>query len=73
MTDIHQNKIELDKYHLNKEMVQSLQVLRNISHAITYHMSKYFHVTNEKHPKKHILVLRHAKHYASAFSYDKGC
>ena len=57
MTDIHQNKIELNKYHLNKEMAQSFQVLRNISHAITYHTHKYFHVTDEKHPNKHILVL----------------
>ena len=30
MTDIHQNKIELDKNHLNKQMVESLQVLRNV-------------------------------------------
>ena len=73
MTDTHQNKIELNKYHLNKEMAQSFQVLRNISHAITYHTRKYFHVTDEKHPNKHILVLRHAKHQASFFSYDKDC
>ena len=30
MTDIHQNKIKLDRKHLNKQMVQSLQVLRNV-------------------------------------------
>ena len=73
MTDTHQNKIELNKYHLNKEMAQSLQVLRNISHAITYKMRKYVHVTDEKHPNKHILELRHAKRQALFFSYDKGC
>ena len=52
-------------------MAQSLQVLRNISHAITYHMRKYFHVTDEKHPNKHILVFRHAKHQASLFHMTK--
>ena len=39
MTDIHQNKIELDKKHLSKQMVQSSQVLGNEyilnTHAIT--------------------------------------
>ena len=30
MTDTHQNKIELDKKQLNKQMVQSWQVLRNV-------------------------------------------
>ena len=75
MTDTHQNKIELDKNHLNKQMVESLQVLRNvyILNVTCHHMPKYFRVSNEKHPNKHILVLRRAKHHTSIFSNDKGC
>ena len=61
MTNIHQNKIELDKKHLNKQMVQSLQVLR------------IFQVRDGKHSNKHMLVLRRAKHQTSFFSHDKGC
>ena len=30
MTDIHQNKIKLDKKHVNKQMVKGLQVLRKV-------------------------------------------
>ena len=32
MTDIHENKFELEKKqkHLNKQVVQNLQVLRNV-------------------------------------------
>ena len=58
MTDIHQNKIELDKKHLNKQFVQSLQVLTNvyISNITCHNMSKYFQVSGEKNPNKHILV-----------------
>ena len=39
-TDIHGNKIELEKKHLNKQMVQSLKGLKNVyvlnmsSHAL---------------------------------------
>ena len=36
-------------------------------------MPKYFHVSDEKHPNKHILVLRHEKNSTSVFSCDKGC
>ena len=38
-----------------------------------HHMPKYFHVSDEKHPNKHILVLRHEKNSTSVFSCDKGC
>ena len=60
MTDIHQNKIERDKKHLNKQMIQSLQVLKSeyILNIICHHMPKYFQVSDKKHPNKHILVLR---------------
>ena len=56
-------------------MVQSLQVLRKvyIFNITCHHMPKYFQVSDEKHPNKHILVLRHAKHDTSSFAYDKGC
>ena len=37
MTDSHRNKIELEKKHLNKQMVQSMQGLRKI--YIKYRMS----------------------------------
>ena len=30
MTDSHRNKIALEKKHLNKQMIQSMQGLRNI-------------------------------------------
>ena len=77
MTNIHPNKIELDKKHLNKQMVQSLQVLKNVCIYILnitcYHMPKYFQISEEKNPNKNILVLRGAKHHTSVFSYDKGC
>ena len=36
-------------------------------------MPKYFQVSDEKHPSKHMLVFRYAEHHPSAFSYDKGC
>ena len=36
-------------------------------------MPKYFQSSDVKHPKNHILVLRHAKHHIHIFSYDKGC
>ena len=60
MTDIHQIKIELDKKHLSKQMVQSLQVLRNeyMLNIRCHHMPKYFQVSDKNHPNKHILVLR---------------
>ena len=35
----YRNKIELEKKHLNKQMIQSMQGLRNVngmSHAITF-------------------------------------
>ena len=38
MTDIHRNKIELEKKHLNKQIVQSMQGLTNeqkIPHVFT--------------------------------------
>ena len=56
-------------------MVESLQVLRNvyILNVTCHHMPKYFRVSDEKHPNKHILVLRRAKHHSSIFSNDKGC
>ena len=40
MTDTHQNKTELDKKPLNKQMVQSLQILRKvyILNITSYHM-----------------------------------
>ena len=60
MGDIHENKIELDKKHLKKQMLLSLQVLRNV--FTFYHMPKYFQVSDKKNPNKHILVFRHAKH-----------
>ena len=62
-----------DKKHLNKQMVQSLQVLRNayILNITCHHMPKYFQVSDEKHLNKHILVLRRVKHHTSVFSYDK--
>ena len=54
-------------------MVQSLPGLRNILMKITYlHMPKQFQVSVEKHPNKHILVLRNEKHNSSVLSYDKG-
>ena len=58
MTDIHQNKIELDKKHLNKQLVQSFQVLTNvyILNITCHNMSKYFQVSGEKNPNRHILV-----------------
>ena len=69
MTDIHQNKIKLDKKHRNKQMVQSFQVLINVHmlNITCHHMPKYFQVSEENHPKKHILVLIQAKH-TSVFS-----
>ena len=75
MTNIHQNKTELDKKHQNEQMVQSLSLLRNVCilNITCHHMRKYFQVSDEKHPNKHILVLRHAKHRTLVFSYDKGC
>ena len=74
MTDIHQ-KNELDKKHLSKQMVQILQVLRNvyILNITCHHMPKSFQVNVEKHPNKHNVVLRHAKYHTSVYSYDKGC
>ena len=58
-------------------MVQSLQVLGNvyILHITCHYMPKYFQVSrrDEKHPNKHILVLRHAKHHTSVFLCDKDC
>ena len=36
-------------------------------------MPKYFQSSDEKHPKKHILVLRHAKQDKPVFSYAKDC
>ena len=59
-----------DKKHLDKQMVQSLQVLRNvyILNITCHHMPKYFQVSAEEHPNKHILVLRCAKHHTSVFS-----
>ena len=55
MIDIHQNNIEFDKKHLNKQMVQSWQVLRNvyILDITCHHISIYFQVSAEKHPNKH--------------------
>ena len=77
MTDIHQNEIELDKKHQHKQMVQSLQLLRNVHRYIlniTYrHMPKYFQVSYKKNPSKNILPLRGAKQHTWVFSYDKGC
>ena len=64
MKDIHQNKIELHKKHLDKQMVQSLQVLRNVY---------ILNMTCHHIPNKHILVLSCAKHHTSVFSYDNGC
>ena len=63
-----------DKKHLNKQMVQGFQVLRNvyILNVTCHHMPKYFQVSDENHPNKHILVLRHAKHHTLAFSHDEG-
>ena len=62
-------------------MVESRQGLRNIYIYIyiyilnvTCHLSaKCFQMSNKKHPTNHILVSRHAKHYAPVFSDDKGC
>ena len=64
-----------DKKHLNKQMVQSLQVLKNvyILNIACHHMPKYFQVSDEKYPNKYILVLRRVKHHTSVFSYDKSC
>ena len=62
MTGIYLKKIELTKEHLNKEMVQSLQVPRN-----EYYMPKYFQINDEKHPNKHILVFKRSKHHTSFF------
>ena len=47
MSDIHQNEIELDKKQLNRQMVQSLQVLRNvyISNITCHHMPKYVQIS----------------------------
>ena len=44
-------------------MVQSLQVPRNVYvlNITCYHMPKYFQVSEEKNPNKHILVLRWCK------------
>ena len=50
-------------------MAQSLQVLRNvyILNTTCHHKPKYFQVKDEKHPNKHILVLRRAKHHTLVF------
>ena len=58
-------------------MAQSLQVLRNvllyniilniILNTTSHHKPKYFQVKDEKHPNKHILVLRRAKHHTLVF------
>ena len=49
-----------DKTHLNKQMVKRLQVLRNvyILNITCHHMPKYFQVSDEKYPNKHIIVLK---------------
>ena len=59
MTDIHQNKIALDKKHLNKQMPQSLQILINvyILNITCCHMPKYFQVSVENHPNKQFYCL----------------
>ena len=41
MTDIHQNKIELDKNHLNKQIVEILQVLRNVYIYVIYNIPSH--------------------------------
>ena len=53
-------------------MVQSFQVLINVYmlNITCHHMPKYFQVSEENHPKKHILVLIQAKH-TSVFSEKK--
>ena len=38
-----------------------------------HHMPKYCQVSDEKHPNKHMLVLRREKHPTLVFSYDKSC
>ena len=69
MTDIRENKIELDKKNLNKQMVQSLQVLRNlyVLNITCHRMPKYFQVSDKKRANKYISVLRRAKHHTSVF------
>ena len=50
-------------------MLQSLQVLKNV--YIKYQMSSHAQIISsegEKHPNKHILVLRHVKHHTPVFS-----
>ena len=75
ITDIHEDKIESDKKHLNKQMIQSLQILR-IAYILNitchHYMPKYFQVSDEKDTNKHILVLRCVKHHTSDFLYNKG-
>ena len=36
-------------------------------------MKKILSLSDEEHPNKHMLVLRHAENSTSVFLYDKGC
>ena len=61
-TDIHQNKIELEKIHLNKQMIQNLQRLINVyiflDMTCFHHTLKQFQQSHEKHPERHIFIWK---------------
>ena len=40
IADSHRTKIELEKKHLNQQMVQSMQGLRNVNKYHSYHMPR---------------------------------
>ena len=52
-----------------------MQVVTNvyILNITCHHTPKYVQVSDKKHPNKHILVPRRAKHHTLTFSCDKDC